>query len=56
MFAPIIVPPLVVWIALTYGWRWVFILFAIPGIFSLLFGTYLLEQNQRKVALFHKVN
>ncbi len=33
MFAPIIVPPLVVWIALTYGWRWVFILFAIPGIF-----------------------
>ncbi|MGG4663290.1 MFS transporter [Providencia vermicola] len=33
MFAPIIVPPLVVWIALTYGWRWVFILFAIPGVF-----------------------
>lgn len=31
MFAPIIVPSLVVWIALTYGWRNIFILFAIPG-------------------------
>lgn len=25
MFAPIIVPPLGVWIALEYGWRWVFL-------------------------------
>ncbi len=33
MFAPIIVPPLVVWISLTLGWRWVFFLFAIPGLF-----------------------
>lgn len=32
MFAPIIVPPLAVWIAVTYGWRWVFFSFAIPGI------------------------
>lgn len=32
MFAPIVVPPLTVWISLTYGWRWVFISFAIPGI------------------------
>lgn len=32
MFAPIIVPPLAVWIAITYGWRWVFFSFAIPGI------------------------
>ncbi len=24
MFAPIIVPPLAVWIAVTWGWRWVF--------------------------------
>ena len=32
MFAPIIVPPLSVWIAITYGWRWVFFSFAIPGI------------------------
>ncbi|MDR7343086.1 sugar phosphate permease [Pantoea alhagi] len=31
MFAPIIVPPLAVWIALEYGWRWVFFSFAIPG-------------------------
>lgn len=33
MFAPILVPPLVVWISLAYGWRWVFFAFAIPGIF-----------------------
>ncbi|QIQ22287.1 MFS transporter [Zophobihabitans entericus] len=32
MFAPIIVPPLAVWIAITYGWRWVFFSFATPGI------------------------
>jgi len=32
MFAPIIVPPLSVWIAVTWGWRWVFYSFAIPGI------------------------
>ncbi len=32
MFAPILVPPLCVWIALTYGWRWIFYLFALPGI------------------------
>ncbi|MBW1212947.1 MULTISPECIES: MFS transporter [Pantoea] len=32
MFAPILVPPLVVWISLTFGWRWVFFLFAIPGL------------------------
>lgn len=32
MFAPIVVPPLAVWIALTYGWRDVFFWFAAPGI------------------------
>ncbi|MEH2919596.1 MFS transporter [Samsonia erythrinae] len=32
MFAPILVPPLAVWIAVTYGWRWVFFSFAIPGL------------------------
>ncbi len=32
MFAPIIVPPLCVWIALNYGWRYIFYWFAIPGI------------------------
>ncbi|PWC17653.1 MFS transporter [Brenneria corticis] len=32
MFAPIIVPPLCVWIAVEYGWRWIFFSFAIPGI------------------------
>lgn len=30
-FAPIIVPAIVIWIATTQGWRWVFIWFAIPG-------------------------
>jgi sugar phosphate permease len=32
MFAPIIVPPIAVWIAVSFGWRWVFYSFAIPGI------------------------
>lgn len=32
MFAPIIVPPLAVWISVTWGWRWVFYSFAIPGV------------------------
>jgi sugar phosphate permease len=32
MFAPILVPPLCVWIALTYGWRYIFYCFSIPGI------------------------
>lgn len=32
MFAPIIVPPLAVWISVTWGWHWVFYSFAIPGI------------------------
>lgn len=32
MFAPILVPPLVVWIALEFGWRYVFYSFAIPGV------------------------
>jgi sugar phosphate permease len=30
--APIIVPPFATWIALEYGWRYVFYIFAIPGI------------------------
>lgn len=33
MCAPILVPPLCVWIAMEYGWRWIFLTFAIPGIF-----------------------
>jgi len=32
MFGPILVPPLCVWITLTYGWRYVFYWFSIPGI------------------------
>ncbi|ERL04679.1 MFS transporter [Mitsuokella sp. oral taxon 131] len=33
LVAPIIVPSIVVWIALNYGWRNIFIFFAIPGFF-----------------------
>lgn len=32
MFAPIFVPPLAVWIAITYSWHWVFFTFSVPGI------------------------
>lgn len=32
MFAPIIVPPIAVWIAVAFGWRYVFYAFAMPGI------------------------
>ncbi|WP_182186159.1 MFS transporter [Pectinatus frisingensis] len=32
MFAPIVVPPIAVWIAVNFGWRYVFYIFAIPGI------------------------
>ena len=31
MFAPILVPPLCVWIATEFGWRYIFFGFAIPG-------------------------
>ena len=32
MFAPIIVPPIAVWIAVNLGWRYVFYIFSVPGI------------------------
>ncbi|MCI1822447.1 MAG: MFS transporter [Megasphaera sp.] len=32
-FAPAFVPPLCAWIIMTYGWREVFYVFAVPGIF-----------------------
>ena len=32
MFAPMVVPPIAVWIAVTFGWRYVFYFFAVPGI------------------------
>ncbi len=31
MFAPIIIPSVCVWIAMEWGWRWMFFTFAIPG-------------------------
>lgn len=33
MFAPIIIPPICVWIATTYSWHYIFYIFAIPGFF-----------------------
>lgn len=45
MFAPIVVPPLCVWIALSMGWRYVFYFFAIPGIFMAAVW-YLLVRNR----------
>lgn len=45
MFAPIIVPPLVVWISLTLGWRWVFFLFAIPGLFLAVIWYFLVKSK-----------
>lgn len=51
MFAPIIVPPLAVWISLTYGWRWVFISFAVPG-FVLAVAWYLLVKTKPEESSF----
>ncbi len=56
MFAPIIVPPLAVWIAVTWGWRWVFFSFAIRGSWRRLPGIYWLSQNLQRADLFRKVN
>jgi len=44
-FAPVIVPPVGVWIMLTFGWRHVFYFFAVPGLFTSL-ALYLLIKNQ----------
>ncbi|NPE55207.1 MFS transporter [Dickeya dadantii] len=45
MFAPILVPPVAVWIALTWGWRWVFFSFAIPGV-AVAIAWYLLVKSK----------
>ncbi|MEI7228373.1 MFS transporter [Pectobacterium carotovorum] len=45
MFAPILVPPLAVWIAVTWGWRWVFFSFAIPGVIAAI-AWYLLVKSK----------
>lgn len=45
MFAPIFVPPLCVWIATNYGWRWIFISFAIPGILLALIWHYVIRNS-----------
>lgn len=45
MLAPVIVPPLCVWIMVNFGWRHVFYWFAIPG-FIVALSWYLLVKNK----------
>jgi sugar phosphate permease len=44
-FGPVLVPPLCAWILVAYGWRQIFIIFAIPGI-VLSVVWYVLVKNQ----------
>lgn len=50
MFAPIVVPPLVVWIALEYSWRHVFYWFAIPGLLMAIVWYCLVKSSPEKSA------
>lgn len=52
MFAPILVPPLVVWISLTFGWRWVFFLFAIPGLLLAVIWYFLVKSRPEESKFF----
>ncbi len=45
MFAPIIIPPLCVWIAVTYSWHWIFYIFAIPGVFMAFVWYFVVRTN-----------
>lgn len=45
MFAPIIIPPLCVWIAVTYSWHWIFYIFAIPGIIMAFVWYFIVRTN-----------
>ncbi|MGF7431912.1 MFS transporter [Thermoanaerobacterium thermosaccharolyticum] len=49
--APVIVPSLAVWISITYGWRYVFYFFAIPG-FILALIWYLLVRGKPEESKF----
>jgi sugar phosphate permease len=51
MFAPILVPPLCVWITLSYGWRYVFYWFAVPSILMALVW-YVLVRNKPEESKF----
>lgn len=44
-FAPAFVPPLCAWIIMTYGWREVFYVFAIPGVFLALLWWLFVSNN-----------
>ncbi|MDR3562590.1 MAG: MFS transporter [Negativicutes bacterium] len=50
-FAPVLVPPVTVWIMLTFGWREVFYIFAAPGI-MLAAAWYLFIKNQPEESRF----
>ena len=45
MFAPIVIPPLCVWIATEFGWRTIFYTFSLPG-FAMAVIWYLLVRNK----------
>jgi sugar phosphate permease len=46
-FAPALVPPLCAYIILTFGWRDVFYLFAIPGFFSAILWWWIVKDNPK---------
>ena len=46
-FAPAFVPPLCAWIILEFGWRTVFYVFAIPGIFLAVLWWLFVRDNPR---------
>lgn len=50
-FGPLIVPALCAWIIMTWGWRYIFVFFAIPGILLSLFW-YLMVRNKPEESRF----
>jgi sugar phosphate permease len=50
-FGPLIVPPLCAWIIMTWGWRYIFVFFAIPGILLSIFW-YLMVRNKPEESRF----
>ena len=46
-FAPAVVPPICAWIILSFGWREVFYLFAIPGFISAILWWWLVKDNPK---------
>ncbi|MGG7446984.1 MFS transporter [Kosakonia oryzendophytica] len=50
-FGPLIVPPLCAWIIMTWGWRYIFVFFAIPGLLLSVFW-YLMVRNKPEESRF----